>query len=165
MREWLVVPYDGSAAAHATLRRAAAVAAASHRSCGLLLATVGLERPALTGPVAEVAEMVGPARMVAVVWLSPADPIDAFHALLAETDATLAVPLAGQGRAPWYAEACHASDTAARTMILFLTPHELQTVPASLPRPTRVREVLGVLRRGTVGPPSHELVQRAQDHV
>ena len=82
MYEWLVVPYDGSATAHATLRRAAAVVAAAHRYRGLLLATVGLERPALTGPVAEVAEMVAPTRRVAVVFLTPRELRSAQASLL-----------------------------------------------------------------------------------
>ena len=163
MGEWLVVPYDRSAAAHATLRRAAAVVATAHRSCGLLLATVGLERPALTGPVAEAAAMVGPARTVAVAWLNPAAPIDAFYALLAETDATLAVPLGGRGRAPWYAEACRASDVAARTMLVFLTPRELRSTRAALPDHRRASGSLGTRRWPLVRLIAHRAPQRAQD--
>ena len=172
MDRWLVVPYDGSAAAHATLRRAAAVVATAHahRSCGLLLATVGLERPALAGPVAEVAERVGPARVgpagpVAVVWLSPADPIGAFHVLLAATDATLAVPLGGRGRAPWYAEACRASDASARTMLVFLTPRELRSAQAALSDYPRAGGSLGMLRWPLVPLFPRHVPQRARDYL
>src|SRR5687768_4046327 len=131
MHTWMVVPYDGSPPARATLRRAAtAVSRAPTFYDGLLIATVGLERSALQGPVAEATEIAGPSLPIEIAWLSPADPIGAFRRFLAKTDVTLAVPLGGGGRAAWYVTACQASDTAARTMIFFLTPHELRAAAA-----------------------------------
>lgn len=151
VRRWIVVPYDGSPAARAVLRQAARAATrAVGLYHGIVVATVGLEPGALEVLLAETAARTGRALPARIHWLSPTDPIGALRALLAGMpDATLAVPLGGRGRAPWFGQACRLGDLAARTMVFFLTPRELQTAAdavATVPRRAAFQRPLSALR-------------------
>jgi hypothetical protein len=100
---WLVLPYDESAVARATLRRAARVAAARPmRRAGIMLAVAGSD-PAALGPVVERAR-AAVAVPVEGRLLGAGDLLGALRRILADLPgATLAVPLGGRGMAPWCA--------------------------------------------------------------
>jgi hypothetical protein len=161
----IVVPYDASPAAHAALRRAAAVAAA-HQYSRLLIAAVGLDPAALDDPVAEAIEITRSGLPVEVHWLSPVDPVGALRRLLTASDTTLAVPLGGRGRAAWYTPACRTTDGAARTMIFFLAPHELRAA-VTPPDRARARALPDALRWALAwlvpGHPQPRVYQQAKD--
>jgi hypothetical protein len=129
MQRSIVVPFDGSAEARAALRRAVSAAAqAGGLYSAVLIATVGLEPAELEGPLERARRGAGPDLHVEVRRLNPADPGGSLRLLLRRApDATLAAPVGARGRAPWYADACRASDAAPRTMLFFLTPRELKT--------------------------------------
>ena len=144
MERTIVVPYDGSPTARAVLRRAAAAAAAAQLYCCLVIATVGLEPADVDDTVVEATRVAGPGLPVQISWLRPADPLGSLRRLLADaSDASLAVPLSGRERSPWYGEACRASDVAARTMIFFVGPRDLEAAGV---RAAGIKGLLGALR-------------------
>src|SRR5215216_2699217 len=133
----IVLPYDGSPPARALLRRAAAaVGRGGGRYDGVLVATVGLEPGALTGPLEEARRIAGPDVAVRLHWLPPGDPVGALRRLVESSGATLAVPLNGRGRAPWFAHACRVAEVDATVMIFPLKAHELT---AAKPTAARAR--------------------------
>jgi hypothetical protein len=149
MQRSIVVPFDGSAEARAALRRAVSAAAQAGGLYGaVLIGTVGLEPADLEDPLEDARRVAGPDLKVEVRWLNPADPGGSLRLLLQRApNATLAAPVGARGRAPWYAQACRASDAAPRTMLFFLTPRELKTRVRVAPRGRRLGGLLATVRR------------------
>jgi len=149
-RPRIVLPYDGSPASRAALRRAAAaVGGARHLYRGLLIATVGIDPASIGAPLEDARRAAKFEHLVEVVWLNPTDPLGSLRQLFAEEpDAHLAVPLGARGRAPWLAEAYRVGGMDTATMVFFLRPHELLAVADEPPPPSRITALIDGLRRG-----------------
>ncbi len=128
MKTWIMLPYDSSPVAKATLRRAAEAVRGSHgRYAGVIVATAGIDPLALSGLVHEVQQIAGPDVPVEPRLLSPGDPIAALHRLAGSLpDAVLAAPLGAKGRAPWYERACVLGGLSHTLLLFYIMPKELK---------------------------------------
>lgn len=149
MRQWIILPYDGSPIARAALHRAAQAARSSvGLYCGVLVATVTDDPAALDALTREMASIAGPDTPQQVHLLRPDDPSAAFLALCDSLpDASLAVPLGPEGCAAWYTRACKAGGLPHATMLFFVGPKEAAAFQQEHSPQPRTRGLFGALRR------------------
>jgi len=146
--DWLILPYDGSVVARATLRRAAAAICTRARDhtpeqdqAGVLLAVAGIEPEALGDLLQEAGAVVAPDIVLQAQLLPPGDPLGSLQRLLACLPATLAAPLDPHGAAPWCVAAWQLDVPMGAKVMFFLTPEDLHAVtptPAHRGAGTRV---------------------------
>lgn len=136
--DWLILPYDGSAVARATLRRAAAAIRGGERPhTGVLLAVAGIEPEALCGLVQEAGAREAPDVTLQAQLLPPGDPLGALQRLVAGIPATLAAPVDAQDAAPWCLAAWRLDVPACAKVVFFLTPEDRRPLTmAGTPRPS-----------------------------
>ena len=138
-RQCIIVPFDDSQAAQATLRRAAQAARQGQTLYDrVLVATTGDQCGLVGVAMAEARALAGPAISVEAYLLDPGDPLGSLHRLIAvRPDATLAAPVGLAGRAPWYSKAARLGGMSHTMMLFFLRPADL--LPANAPSPTHNR--------------------------
>jgi hypothetical protein len=125
--EWLVLPYDGSPVARATLRRAATtIGTGEHAYTGIVLAVAGVEPEALYRLLQEAGTGIAPHIVLQAQLLPPGDPLRALQRVVAGMPATLAAPVDPQGAAPWCLAAWRLGEPTCAKMVFFLTPDELR---------------------------------------
>jgi hypothetical protein len=126
MTDWLILPYDGSAVARATLRRAAAAIRREDREhAGVLLAVAGIEPEGLDGLLREAGAIAGADIALQAHLLHPGDPLGSLRSLLAELPATAAAPVDPDGAAPWCVAAWRLDGPERMKMVFLLTPQEV----------------------------------------
>jgi hypothetical protein len=132
MKTWIIIPYDDSPAARATLRHVAQEARSNRgvaRYHGVMLATAGVDPAALEHLGAEARAIAGAGVFLEVRLLKAGDPIGDFDALTASYPvAVLAAPIGVAGNAPWYTEACRFAGQDHALMLFFIRPQELKTL-------------------------------------
>lgn len=132
MRRWLVLPYDGSPLARATLRRAARAGPrprGSSQTAGVLLVTAGIEAEALDGLLDEASTLAGPGIALRGYLLHPGDPLASLRRLLGcLPNAALAAPVSGKHAAPWCAAAWRLDGLAYTRVLFFITPRDMHAV-------------------------------------
>jgi hypothetical protein len=145
MSRWIILPYDNSPVARATLHRAAkAVRQTGTCYAGLLLAVAGIDPADLNELAREACMVAGPGVLLDVVLLTPGDPLGDLARLIASRpDAVLAAPLGARGTTPWYREACKAEGIPCVLMLFFLQPAEVRRFAAA----ADVQSQPGVLRQ------------------
>jgi hypothetical protein len=149
MSRWVILPYDGSPVARATLRRAARLLrTGTGHHAGVIVATAGVDPAALDVVMMEAQAIAGADVPLELHLLSAGDPIGALHRLInAVPSASLAAPLGATGRAPWYIEACRLGVCGRTVMLFFLTPEEFRVAGDSYVSPRRGHELVGAIRR------------------
>ncbi len=153
MSHWIVLPYDRSPVARAALRRAARIArgqSADH--AGVMLAVAGIDPFALAPVIEEAQAIAGQDLPLEVSLLTAGDPLAAFRRLMdTMPGATLAAPIAAQGRAPWYAVAVDyvLRGGAQGTIALYIEPQDVAEFEETSHERHSVGGVVGaVLRAG-----------------
>ncbi|MGD9890993.1 MAG: hypothetical protein AB7R89_24065 [Dehalococcoidia bacterium] len=150
MKTWIILPYDDSPAARATLRHAAQRAQGvpeQTRYEGVVVATTGVDPDGLDRLLGELRAIAGPDVALELCLLDAGDPIGDFHRLVAACpDAVLAAPVGATGRAPWFAEACRLSELDHTLMLFLLRPAELRRSTRRLPHVHESRPVDAVVQ-------------------
>jgi hypothetical protein len=149
----IILPYDGSPVARASLRRVGgAVREGGIRSgnASVIVATAGVDPSEIDRLTAEARSIAGDGVPVQVRLLRAGDPIGGLHELAASLpDAVLAAPVKPKGRAAWYAEACRLGGLPHTLMLLFIRPNELKAFEAASPERKRpLHRVSSLLHAG-----------------
>src|SRR5262249_51673319 len=128
MSRWIILPFDNSPLARATLHRAAnSVRESGSSYCGVTLAVAGIDPTDLDDLALRACVIAGPGVPLEVVLLNPGAPLGALAELVASLpDAVLATPLGAKGDTPWYREACKAEGVPCALLLFFLKPREVQ---------------------------------------
>jgi hypothetical protein len=158
MSACIVLPYDGSPAARATLLRAARLARREPgRFRALLVAAGGVERLVLEDALHEARTAAESSVPVILQLLDRDHPIRSLVALLEMTPAAwLAASIGRRGCTSWYEDACRLGTFAESTILFFPTPEERRQRPgmaewvrpsASFPRSSLRHRVLRLFRR------------------
>lgn len=129
--KWLILPYDRSAVARATLRRVVE----SRRQWGagrpgIVLAIAGFESEAVDGLLAEAHALLGGDFVLQAQILHPGDPLGSLRRLLrCLPNAVLAAPIGPRGgAAPWCAAAWRLNQPGATRVLFFVTPHDIRVI-------------------------------------
>lgn len=150
-RLWILLPYDASPVAKASLVRVARVARRSRNLyAGVMVAVAGIDPSALTAALNDAQVVAGAGVPLEMCLLHPGDPVQALHEL-AETvpDMVVAAPLGGWGKTPWYGEACALGTFSNSTMLIFMSSAEIARFEETAHERHRMGErVRGVLRGG-----------------
>src|SRR5262245_31538000 len=101
MKSWIVLPYDASTVARASLRRAARPVVSTRSGdayAGIVLATAGFDPSEFDRLMHEAEAIAGPGVPLELDLLDPGDPVGALHHLADSLPAAvLAAPLEGKG--------------------------------------------------------------------
>ena len=128
MTHSIILPYDGSPAARATLYHAArAVQDPATSYQRVLLAVAGVDPAALEGLARESRAIAGPRVPLEVHLLHPGDPIADLRTLIVSTSgAAVGAPLRARGSALWYEQARRPRDLPCARILFFIDPSELR---------------------------------------
>ena len=134
----LILPYDDSPLARATLAHAArALREERNGRAEIVLAVAGVDRDAAGRLAGRTRALAGPAVGLALHMLPPGDPIAGFKGLArAFPNAVLAAPVEGAGGAPWFHEACRFEGLAHPILLFAVDQHDLMVQPGDVPTPT-----------------------------
>lgn len=129
MKSWIVLPFDGSPMAKATLQRAARETCARRGPgdcAGIVLAVAGIDPDQMPGLVAAACRIAGDVPLEFRL-LAPGDPVGDFRRFVATLpQAVFAAPARPEGGAPWYTAVCRAGDLDRTSMIYFIRPREVR---------------------------------------
>jgi hypothetical protein len=151
MRKWIVLSYDGSALARASLRRATGSVGGSAGSpyAGIILAIAGVDPDALDETVIRAQAIAGADLPLEPRLLQAGDPIGSFRELVRTLpECVIAAPMGTRGSTGWYAQACTLSDLDRTRMLFFISPREIKGFEEEVDGRHRMGSPLGRVLRG-----------------